>query len=106
MLLADGRDAILLRQSMELEIDAIEHRDIEAANIFESMVGYCLTIGILGAVLVLMQVLNNLSNVETLGPGIAVAFVATVYGVGFANLFFFTDCSKNKKLSATTFALL
>ena len=98
LLLADGRDSILLRQALELEIDALEQRDIEAANIFESMAGYCPTIGILGAVLGLMQVLNNLSDIETLGPGIAVAFVATVYGVGFANLLFLPIARKLKAL--------
>ena len=73
---------------MEYEIDTIESRDLNAAKVFESFGGYTPTLGILGAVLGLIHVMQNLSDPANLGSGIAVAFVATVYGVGLANLVF------------------
>lgn len=80
------KDAIL--SMMEHEIDTIESRDLHAAKVFESLGGYTPTLGIMGAILGLMQVLQNLTDPSLLGHGIAVAFVATIYGVGFANLLF------------------
>ena len=64
------------------------------------MGGYSPTIGILGAVLGLIHVMQNLSDPEELGAGIAVAFVATIYGVGFANLFFLPIANKLKSIAA------
>lgn len=85
-LVVDGTEPELIRHTMELELHVREDHDMEAVRVFEAAGGYAPTIGILGAVLGLIHVLENLSDPETLGPGIAVAFVATVYGVGFANL--------------------
>ena len=81
---------------MELEID-IEERTSEAeAKIFEGAGGYSPTIGIIGAVLGLIQVMKDLADIEKVGHGIATAFVATIYGVAFANLFFLPAAGKIK----------
>lgn len=82
----DGMSAANIRLAMELEMTAQEHDAELPAKVFESAGGYSPTIGILGAVLGLIHVMSNLSDPSKLGAGIAVAFVATVYGVGFANL--------------------
>lgn len=85
-LLVDGGTADTLRATLEIEMVAREQRDLQGARVIESMGGYAPTLGIIGAVLGLIQVLGNLSAPEQLGSGIATAFVATVYGVGLANL--------------------
>ncbi len=85
-LLVDGAEPEVIRRTLEIDIDAREARELEAAAVFESVGGYAPTIGIIGAVLGLIQVLGNLENPSVLGDGIAVAFVATIYGVGLANL--------------------
>lgn len=85
-MLVDGNEPETIRSVMETEINTIEQHDMNAAKVFESMGGYSPTIGILGAVLGLIHVMNNLSDPEKLGGGIATAFVATIYGVGLANL--------------------
>jgi chemotaxis protein MotA len=87
-LAVDGTDLQEIRKMMELEMAAEEHRADGAAKVFESAGGYAPTIGIIGAVLGLIQVMKNLANIDEVGKGIAVAFVATIYGVGSANLFF------------------
>jgi chemotaxis protein MotA len=84
----DGTDLQELRKMMELEIALEEERGEAEAKVFEAAGGYAPTIGIIGAVLGLIQVMKNLENIEEVGKGIAVAFVATVYGVGVSNLFF------------------
>lgn len=94
--LLQGKDSILLRRVLELDLMTREERDLQAANVYESMGHYSPTIGILGAVLGLIQVMQNLDDPATLGAGIAVAFIATVYGVGFANLFFLPFARKLK----------
>ena len=95
-LAVDGTDLQELRKMMELQI-AIEHDRTEAeAKVFEAAGGYSPTIGIIGAVLGLIQVMKHLSNIEEVGHGIAVAFVATVYGVGVANILFLPAASKIK----------
>jgi chemotaxis protein MotA len=95
-LAVDGTDLQEIRQMLELEIE-MEEVYVEAeAKVFESAGGYAPTIGIIGAVLGLIQVMKNLANIEEVGHGIAVAFVATVYGVGTANLFFLPAASKIK----------
>ena len=71
---------------------------MQAAKVFESMGGYSPTIGILGAVMGLIHVMGNLSDPSKLGSGIAVAFVATIYGVGAANLLFLPIASKLKNI--------
>lgn len=86
--LVDGVDPQRLRELMSVEIDAAEARLRQGARVWEAAGGYSPTIGILGAVLGLIHVMENLSDPALLGAGIAVAFVATIYGVGFANLVF------------------
>jgi chemotaxis protein MotA len=95
-LAVDGTDLQVIRQIMELEINLEEHHADAEAKVFESAGGYAPTIGIIGAVLGLIQVMKNLANIEEVGHGIAVAFVATVYGVGTANLFFLPAGNKIK----------
>jgi chemotaxis protein MotA len=92
----DGTDLQELRKMMELDI-AIEHRHGESiAKVYEAAGGYAPTIGIIGAVLGLIQVMKHLENIEEVGHGIAVAFVATVYGVASANLLFLPVANKIK----------
>lgn len=95
-LAVDGTDLQEIRQMLELEIE-MEEAHVEAeARVFESAGGYAPTIGIIGAVLGLIQVMKNLANIDEVGHGIAVAFVATVYGVGSANLLFLPAAGKIK----------
>ncbi|HHZ88780.1 MAG TPA: flagellar motor protein [Chromatiaceae bacterium] len=95
-LLVDGSEPESIRSSLEVELDARETRDLQAANVFEGMGGYSPTIGIIGAVMGLIHVMQNLADPSMLGAGIATAFVATIYGVGLANLFFLPVASKLK----------
>ncbi len=97
-LLVDGSEPDNIRGIMDVDITTKEHHDLSAARIFESMGGYSPTIGIIGAVLGLIQVMGNLSDPSKLGSGIAVAFVATIYGVGAANLIFLPIASKLKNI--------
>ncbi|MEJ7607459.1 MAG: MotA/TolQ/ExbB proton channel family protein [Bryobacteraceae bacterium] len=83
----DGTDLEDIRQIMEVEMDVEESRGRAEAKVYEAAGGYAPTIGIIGAVLGLIQVMKHLDNIELVGHGIAVAFVATVYGVALANLF-------------------
>lgn len=99
-LLVVGVDKQNIRQVLESEMDRCEEQDMRAAHVFESMGGYSPTIGILGAVLGLIQVMRNLAEPSELGAGIAVAFVATIYGVGLANLFFLPVANKIKSCIA------
>jgi chemotaxis protein MotA len=95
-LAVDGVEPAKIRDIMEFEIGLFE-RDADAeAKVFEAAGGYAPTIGIIGAVLGLIQVMKNLANVDEVGRGIAVAFVATVYGVASANLFFLPAAGKLK----------
>lgn len=87
-LVADGGDVTMMRRTLELENDNRLAADLAAAGVFRSMGGYAPTIGILGAVLGLIQVMGHLDDPDQLGIGIATAFVATIYGVGSANLVF------------------
>ncbi|MBI5328529.1 MAG: flagellar motor protein [Deltaproteobacteria bacterium] len=95
-LMIDGRGADEIREIMSIEINQGEDRKFMAARVFESAGGYAPTIGILGAVLGLIHVMENLADPSKLGQGIAVAFVATVYGVGSANLFWLPLAGKLK----------
>lgn len=99
-LLADGAEPQKLREAMEVEIISFEEYHRQAARIWEAAGGYAPTIGILGAVLGLIHVMENLSEPARLGSGIAVAFVATIYGVGLANLVFLPVANKLKVLIA------
>jgi len=86
-LLVDGNEPEVIRNILEVELDKHEYNDLAAAKVFEGMGGYAPTIGIIGAVMGLIQVMQNLADPSRLGAGIATAFVATIYGVGLANLF-------------------
>jgi chemotaxis protein MotA len=98
-LAVDGVEPARIRDIMELEIQLFEQNAEAEAKVFESAGGYAPTIGIIGAVLGLIQVMKNLANVDEVGRGIAVAFVATIYGVGSANIFFLPAASKLKARS-------
>ncbi|MBC7781540.1 MAG: flagellar motor protein [Proteobacteria bacterium] len=99
-LLVDGAEPNVLRDALELEINAFEARHRAAAKVWEAAGGYAPTVGILGAVMGLIQVMENLTDPARLGAGIAVAFVATIYGVGLANLVFLPIANKIKALVA------
>ena len=101
-LVVDGIHPDKLRGILETEITAYEFGERQAARIWESAAGYSPTIGILGAVLGLINVMENLADPSKLGGGIAVAFVSTVYGVGLANLFFYPIGNKLKTIVAET----
>ena len=92
----DGTDLQELRKMMELDLDVQQRSGESVAKVYESAGGYAPTIGIIGAVLGLIQVMKHLENIDEVGRGIAVAFVATVYGVAFANLFFLPAANKIK----------
>ncbi len=93
-LLVDGAEPERLREVLEVEIGAYENNMKLASKVWESAGGYSPTIGILGAVMGLIHVMENLSDPAKLGSGIAVAFVATIYGVGAANLVFLPVAKK------------
>lgn len=97
-LLADGQSSQAIRNSLELDMYKQEDAGLEAAHVYESLGGYAPTIGILGAVLGLIQVMGSLQDPAAIGPGIATAFVATIYGVGSANLVFLPIASRLKHL--------
>lgn len=97
-MLADGSEPEVIRGILEVELSLNETRDLQAAKVWEGFGGYAPTIGIIGAVMGLIHVMNNLADPSSLGPGIAVAFVATIYGVGLANLFFLPTANKLKTL--------
>jgi chemotaxis protein MotA len=94
--LVDGGEPEAIRSSMEIELDTMEHFDTQAAKVFEAMGIYSPTLGIIGAVMGLMAVMQNLADPSKLGHGIAAAFVATIYGIAFANLVFLPMSNKLK----------
>ena len=94
MLAVDGSESSELRSIMHFEMQAREEHDEEIARVYESAGGFSPTIGIIGAVLGLIQVMQHLDNIDEVGRGIAVAFVATIYGVGAANLVFLPVAGK------------
>ena len=95
-LLVDGAEPERLREVLEVQISTYEEEMRQSARIWEAAGGYSPTIGILGAVMGLIHVMENLSDPSKLGAGIAVAFVATIYGVGLANLVFLPMANKLK----------
>lgn len=95
--IVDGVDAGVARGALETAIDAEFEEMVVGAKVYESAGGFAPTIGILGAVLGLIHVMENLSDPSKLGGGIATAFVATVYGVGTANLLFLPMANKIKR---------
>lgn len=88
MLAIDGVGPPDLRKMMELQLDYRSEKDARIPKVFEAAAGFAPTIGIIGAVLGLIQVMQHLQDINEVGKGIAVAFVATIYGVGSANLLF------------------
>jgi chemotaxis protein MotA len=97
-LVVDGSEPDTISTVMYVELNMREHADTNAAKVFEGMGVYSPTLGIIGAVLGLMAVLQNLADPSKLGHGIAAAFTATVYGIGLANLFFLPVASKLKAI--------
>ena len=95
-LLVDGNEPDEIRHTLEVELDSRERFDLQASKVLEAMGGYSPTIGIIGAVMGLIHVMQNLSDPSKLGGGIATAFVATIYGVGLANLFLLPMAAKLK----------
>lgn len=97
-LLVDGSSAEKIREVLEVDIHSWEQLRWQSARAWEAAAGYSPTIGIIGAVLGLMHVMQNLSDPGKLGDGIAVAFVATIYGVALANLLFLPVANKLKSI--------
>jgi chemotaxis protein MotA len=100
-LLVDGNEPNVIRSSLEVEMSTRLDRDLHASKVFESMGGFSPTVGIIGAVMGLIHVMQNLSDPSKLGSGIATAFVATIYGVGLANLLFLPVAAKLKNIAMT-----
>jgi chemotaxis protein MotA len=96
MLAVDGTEPEQLRKMMELELDNQSEQEERVPQVFESAGGFSPTIGIIGAVMGLIQVMQHMDKMEEVGRGIAVAFVATIYGVGAANLFLLPAAGKLK----------
>src|SRR3989475_3513210 len=96
MMAIDGSEPKELRQTMEVELQYMEERGEHSAKVYEAAGGYSPTIGIIGAVLGLIQVMQHLDNIDEVGKRIAVAFVATIYGVGAPNIFFLPPAGKLK----------
>jgi chemotaxis protein MotA len=97
-LLVDGNSAEKIREILDIDLQSWETVRWQAARVWESAAGYAPTIGILGAVLGLVHVMQSLGEPAKLGAGIAVAFIATIYGVGSANLLFLPIAGKLKIL--------
>lgn len=95
-LIVDGTEPKVVHEILEIEVEHHEEQGMIAAKVWEAAGGYAPTVGILGAVLGLIHVMENLADPSKLGSGIAVAFVATIYGVGAANLFFLPIANKIK----------
>jgi chemotaxis protein MotA len=93
-LAVDGTDMTEIRKMMEIDMELAEQSEEQQAKVWEAAGGYAPTIGIIGAVLGLIQVMKNLDDIKEVGHGIAVAFVATVYGVGSANILFLPSANK------------
>lgn len=96
MMAIDGADSKTMRDNLELMITHIEEDKERIPRVWEAAGGYAPTIGIIGAVMGLIHVMQNLSDVGAVGSGIAVAFVATIYGVALANLLFIPAAGKLK----------
>ncbi|QHS08715.1 flagellar motor protein [Sinimarinibacterium sp. NLF-5-8] len=99
-MLVDGTEPEMIRNILEVELQTSEHFDQQGAKVFEGMGIYAPTLGIIGAVLGLIAVMKNLADPSKLGPGIAAAFTATIYGIGLANLFFLPIANKLKAVIA------
>lgn len=97
-LLVDGVEPDVIRHTLEIEVTTQERADFAAARVFEGLGTYAPTLGIIGAVMGLMSVMKNLADPSKLGSGIAAAFIATIYGIGLANLVFLPMANKLKSL--------
>lgn len=95
-LAVDGMRSVDLRQRMEFEMESEADKDDLVPKVFEAAGGFAPTVGIIGAVIGLIQVMQRLENINEVGKGIAVAFVATIYGVGSANIFFLPCAGRMK----------
>ena len=102
MLLVDGVEAAEIRRVMELDLIIFENQAESDAKVFDTAGGYAPTIGIIGAVIGLIQVMKHLESLSDVGHGIAVAFVATLYGVGLANLVLLPIASRIRVRSELT----
>ncbi|WDT94572.1 flagellar motor protein [Thermoleophilum album] len=98
-MVVDGTDPEVLREVLEIEIEALEQRHGDARRVFEKAAGFAPTMGILGTVLGLVHVLQNLDDPGSLGPAISSAFIATLFGVGSANVVFFPVANRLKELT-------
>src|SRR6202020_913433 len=101
-LAVDGIEMSQIRSIMELDISLVEHEGEAEAKGYEAAGGYAPTIGIIGAVIGLIHVMQNLADIDAVGKGIAGAFVATIYGVASANLFFIPAGSKLRSRMQST----
>ncbi|MCC5793122.1 MAG: flagellar motor protein [Chromatiales bacterium] len=97
-MLVDGAEPEKIREALEVDLEAREHANTQSAKVFEGLGIYAPTLGIIGAVLGLIAVMQNLADPSKLGPGIAAAFTATIYGIGLANLFFLPTANKLKDI--------
>lgn len=104
MMAVDGADSTAMRESLEPSVAHMEEAGEDLAKVFEAAGGYSPTVGIIGAVLGLIQVMQNLSDIAAVGHGIASAFVATIYGVAFANLIALPAAGKLKLRTRTLIA--
>lgn len=100
-MLVDGTEPDKIRESLEVEVEVKEKANTASAKVFEGLGIYAPTLGIIGAVLGLIAVMKNLADPSKLGPGIAAAFTATIYGIGLANLFFLPIANKLKDVIKT-----
>ena len=104
-LVVDGTEPELVREVLENEIEGMENRHEAAYDVFEKAGGFAPTIGILGTVLSLIHVLGNLADPGSLGPAISGAFIATLLGVGTANIVYTPIANRLKKLSGEEAAM-
>ena len=100
-MLVDGAEPDVIRSTLEVQVSTREHFDLAGAKVWEGMGIYAPTLGIIGAVMGLMAVMQNLADPSKLGHGISAAFVATIYGIASANLFFLPMASKLKAAVAS-----
>lgn len=102
-IVADGTDPTLVRSMLETQLEQLENKIMGAAKVYEAFGGFSPTLGIVGAVMGLIQVMQNLSDPSKLGEGIAVAFVATIYGLVVANLYMIPCFNRIKGIYAKVF---
>lgn len=100
MLVVDGNDPEIIKEMLDIDMDAVEYKHDNYAKVFEAAGGYAPTMGIIGTVMGLIHVLGNLSDPSMLAPSIAVAFTATLYGVASANILYLPIASKIRSRSA------